>query len=147
MKYNNNQDNYLQAWQESEALFMRFVGAAALVIAVAILSTGMLIDGATDNLSLAFNLFAAAMFVVGGAWSLWISFQEERMSELMTRIPQRSLTRTRLMAGLQIATGVMFFLNGGIAWILLGGFTIIIGGWFLRRSLKMQEYTQLTAGR
>lgn len=146
MKYNNDKNNYLQAWQQSEALFMRFVGAAAIVIAVGIIGTGMLVE-TSDNLSTVFNLVAGAMFGLGGAWSLWVSFQEERMDDLMTRIPQRSLTRTRIMAGVQIATGVLFFLNGGIAWLLIGGFTVIIGGWFLRRSLKMQEYQQLTAGR
>jgi hypothetical protein len=143
MKYKNKSQRYRDDWLQSEIYFMRFVGGAALVLALLMFSGGLVAETGID--AWLFNTAAVGLFVAGGMWALWVSSREERMASMVEDVQSRSLNRVRLMGGVEIVIGLLFLVSGSFVWIALGIFSILTGGWYLRRSLKIQELRQIEA--
>jgi hypothetical protein len=141
MKYKNETQQYLDNWLQSEIYFMRFVGVAALLLAALMLGGGLFTE--TSAGTQLFSVAATGLFTAGGGWALWVSNQDERMASMVEDTLERSLNRVRIMAGVEIVLGVIFLISGSLAWVGLGVFSILIGGWYLRRSMKMQEFQQI----
>ncbi len=143
MKYKNEAQQYLDNWLQSEIYFMRFVGAAALLLAALMLGGGLFTENSAGTQL--FSVAATGLFTLGGVWALWVANHDERMASMVEDTLDRSLNRVRFMAGVEIVLGVLFLISGSLAWIGLGIFSMVIGGWYLRRSMKMQEFRQMQA--
>ena len=143
MKYKNESQRYRDDWLQSEVYFMRFVGVVALLLALMMLGGGLVSENSVD--AWMFNVAGVVLFLAGGTWALWVSSREERMASMVDDVQSRSLNRVRLMGTVEIIIGLLFLISGTLIWVALGIFSILIGGWYLRRSLKIQELRQIEA--
>lgn len=144
-----NQKEFFENWVQQETWFMRAVGAALLLMAVASIPLDFT-AGAEQGIGQALGMVVSVLMLVLGLWSLWYSTDQDRIETVIEQATESDGTRTiAAIVGL-VLFGALFFLdalqNGRGTLLLVSLFMFVTAGWYGWRLWKIRQYSDLSAG-
>jgi hypothetical protein len=138
-------DSRLQHWLHAERLFMRYLGAFLLVIAVLSLFSGIFSNPLGETVIQFLNIAVTILLAVAGIWTILSANNEARMQRMVNDLLAQPANRPVILAVVQIIVGILFVLEGlrgSITFSLLGMLLFITTAWIFRRSRYISQFQE-----
>ena len=138
-------DSRLQHWLHAERLFMRYLGAFLLVIAVMSIFSGVFSNPLGETIIAVFNIVVTILLAAAGIWTILSSNNEARMQRMVNDLLAQPANHPMILAVVQIIVGILFVLEGlrgSTTFFLLGMLLFITTAWIFRRRRYISQFQE-----